>query len=176
MGLAIHNHPRYGRCHVRVFMEANSSWTCVNRIATRLESQPHLYGSVEVPRKYDSKGRAGIWTSEDTKTEYCTKIVQAMGSLRWAAPHQFIHPTAAEGGTEGCIAEMYKQLLGFSESVQEPTKGTGEPLFRKVIRSGKGGGGKDDLFMVLGICLHYMYESLSDHAFRDWCRSRGRTL
>jgi len=158
---SLHDHPRYGRCHVRVFVEANMSFIDSDRIANQLRDPK--FGSVEVV-KFDpnKKNRYGIWTNGDSKNVYCSEIQRAAGTLLIA--DEFVaHPREREGNIE----ELWKQLKEFRLEV----KTTGDKI--SVERTGKGPGMKDDIFMALGIALCYAYRSLDEWAFRQRMEERG---
>lgn len=64
---SLRSHPRYARCHIRVFIEANMSFVCARRVRNQLMHPS--YGSIEVVTFDNHNGvdRFGIWTTKDSK-------------------------------------------------------------------------------------------------------------
>lgn len=158
--------PRYSDCHMRVFIEANMSFTTAQGVHDLLKSSA-LFGNVDVVR-FDPKGkdRPGVWTSKDAKHAYCLEIGAHI-------EHTYFTQQTCSSNAPAVLAEFYKQLGFFHEELLEPAGGAETALFRKSVLTGKGQGKKDDLFMAFGICIYHLLRSQSNVEFRNRCDAMG---
>lgn len=163
---ALRAHPRYGRCHIRVFIEANMSFYDSKRVRNQLMHP--IYGSIEVVTFDSQKGvdRFGIWTTKDSKENYRMELRRAMVNM--VVADHFISLAKLVN-----LAEMYTQIGHFRTEIIAPANETGAELFYKVAITGKSSGRKDDCVMALCIALFYMYRSVDDEVFLQRCQQKG---
>lgn len=165
--LRIRDTPKYARCHVKVYIEANLSFVEARRVHDLIRFDPRM-GDIDVVRfDPDCKDRVGVWTTKDRKEAYVINIRTHIHQMRRAAP--FLSLDAA-----GCWKLLCDQLRVFRKEVDAPASGSTTALTYKVGYTGKSPGRKDDLVMALGIVLYHMIRTVNvDEEFIQMCAMRG---
>lgn len=165
----IRMHPVYGRCHHRVYIEANMAPSHAIDVANQLRHE--RYGPLDIVHGIASDPtKPGIITTHDRKESYAEELVRAVPAMQFASDFLCLDP-------DSVCKEFFQQLCDFRKEVVDTGASAthvSTALFNKVVITGKAAGKKDDLTMAFCIALFYMYRSIfRDDAFQRYCLDNG---
>lgn len=170
-------HPRYRRCVIRVYIEANMSWLCADRIARTLLTTPGLMGgAIEVVR-YDPKNgeRFGTWTTNTSKERWKNDLRRSIGTLQFATPVDFIGQSQTlEQHREALCQQMleFRRVVKFSSDKPEQRM----EISPRITYTGKSVGKKDDRVSSLCIAMINMFvDCFERRDLRTRMQKRGMT-
>jgi hypothetical protein len=139
----LRNDARYRRAVIYAYVENNSSFTNANEVRRVLE-QPRFYPVVV--KSFDSKKeqRYGVWTGAAEKEMYALEMKRALGDGRLCYADKFI------SRDKGMKTEILSQLEHYRKELKVSPSGK-----KTYEYTGKGGGRKDDVCIVLQMILYW---------------------
>jgi hypothetical protein len=166
---ALSQHPKYGKAHKLVFIEANMSYIGADQVATwcrRMEYQPVIIES----RDPSPRGRVGVWTGPYEKEAYAwtlRDIIEA-DCLYYAAD---MIGSNTKGDKEALIAQLRQYRM---ERLDPTDMAFGK--FKYAYTGKTPGGLKDDFALSAMIATYWGRRKREDQQFRLWAKQMGFRL
>lgn len=150
---------------IYVYIEANLSWVTANDIANiclHKDNYPIQVMSYD-PTKDQ---RFGVWTGKSEKEWYAREMKQALASGTLMYAEDFITAEPKAVAIKGEIRDqlqLYRRIVTYKDGDDQPT----------VTYSGKGGGRKDDLAIVLQMLLWWSKLNRASHEYKEAAHHNG---